>query len=418
MKALLFLLLKNVKLAQIAFAWIRGEDHPEIKKLGLPEFPLEQQEDKSIWIIQQICNLAEIASLPVLICFDQLDSAGSDSDSGDSPAEIIAKCIDQIYFQCSNVIIICCVITDTWREIEQMGSGIPDRVGQRSVNAKPPTAEQMIELVKIRLNWFYKNNNLNYHDYPDLYPFEENKIRNIASEAAGARSLMTWCGEEFEEVSSPPKEGGNNPVDRSIPPLVELTEKKEKKFLDTYQELLKRIRIPMKDDDQLAAIISCAMKMIPDGGTENVVITQVVAVANTLHDLHFTVSGYDSLNKRNIKIGIRVCETPNGNTFNAVIKRLLEYRKYEITRGCLIRSTPVPLNWRVGKQLEQQLVTQQGGEVVILKKEQIKPLVALHKIYEEANNYGFEKEEVTNFVKALRLAADNLLISEILSAPV
>ncbi len=237
LRALLFLLLKSVKSAQIAFAWIKGEDHPEIKKLGLPEFLIEQQEDKSIWIIQQICKLAEIASLPVLICFDQIDYAGNDNDSGDSGSQIIAKCIDKIYFQCSNVILICCVISDTWREIEQMGSGIPDRVGQRSVTAKPPTAEQIIELVKLRLDWFYKNNNLNSLDYPNLYPFNENKIRNVANQSAGVRSLMKWCAEEFEKVVIPP--------DKPDPPVT-LEDKKKKDFLEKYNELLSnQIDIPM-----------------------------------------------------------------------------------------------------------------------------------------------------------------------------
>ena len=38
LKALLFLLLKNAIIAQIALAWIKGEDNSEIKKIGLPEF--------------------------------------------------------------------------------------------------------------------------------------------------------------------------------------------------------------------------------------------------------------------------------------------------------------------------------------------------------------------------------------------
>ncbi|MEH2058839.1 MAG: hypothetical protein V7K97_22330 [Nostoc sp.] len=410
LRALLFLLLKSVKSAQIAFAWIKGEDHPEIKKLGLPEFLIDQQEDKSIWIIQQICKLAEIALLPVLICFDQIDYAGNDSDSGDSGSQIIAKCIDKIYFQCSNVILICCVISDTWREIEQMGSGIPDRVGQRSVTAKPPTAEQIIELVKLRLDWFYKNNNLNSLDYPNLYPFNENKIRNVANQSAGVRSLMKWCAEEFEKGVIPP--------DKPDPPGT-LEDKKKKDFLEKYNELLSnQIDIPIKDDDKLAAIISCAMKMIPDGGTENVVITKVDKISDASHDLHLTVSGYDSLHQRNIKIGIRVSEATNGKTFNAVMARLLDYKKHDITRGCLVRSTSVPKNWRVGNQLKDQLKKQQGGEVVVLKKNEIKPLVVIETIYDQAENYGFDKEEVTNFVKDLRLVANNLLICEILSAPV
>ena len=413
LRAILFLLLKNVKDAQIALAWIKGEDHSEIKKLGLPEFSVDLQEDKSIWMMQQICKLAEIASLPVLICFDQLDSAGTDNDSGDSPAQNVAKCIDQIYLKCTNVILICCVISDTWIQIEQMGSGIPDRVGQRSVRAKPPTTEQTIELVKLRLDWLYKENNLNSEDYPHLYPFEESKIRHIASESAGARSLMIWCADEFEKVIiQRPGTKGNDSVDPPTPP------DKKKQFLETYQELVKRIRIPMKDDDQLAAIILSAMTMIPNGGTENVVIQEVKKVSDATHDLHFIISGYDCLNICEVKIGVRICETTNGKTFNAVMTRLLNYDKYGLTRGCLIRSTDVPRSWKIGYALKEKLEQEQGGEVVVLKKNDIKPLVAIQKIYEQAEDYGFTKEEVTQFVKDLSLAADNLLICEILSAPV
>lgn len=405
LKALLFLLLKNAIIAQIALAWIKGEDNSEIKKIGLPEFLFAEKEDKSIWMMEQICKLAEIASLPVVICFDQLDSAGTDNDSGDSPAQSIAKCIDRIYFQCSNVILVCCVISDTWREIEQMGSGIPDRVGQRAVRAKPPTTEQTIELVKLRLNWFYKNNSLNAEDYPHLYPFEESKIKHIASESASARSLMKWCADEFEKIT------------QVIPPEDE-DKKKKKTFLEKYQELLKRIRIPMKDDDQLAAIITCAMNMIPNGGTANVVIQEVKKIADATHDLHFIISGYDCLHKCQIKIGVRICETTNGKTFNAVMTRLVNYDKYGLTRGCLIRSSDVPRSWKIGYALKEKLEKEQGGEVVVLKKNDIKPLVAIQKIYEQAEDYGFTKEEVTQFVKDLSLAADNLLICEILSAPV
>jgi Cdc6-like AAA superfamily ATPase len=398
LKALLFLLLKNAIIAQIALAWIKGEDNSEIKKIGLPEFLFAEKEDKSIWMMEQICKLAEIASLPVVICFDQLDSAGTDNDSGDSPAQSIAKCIDRIYFQCSNVILVCCVISDTWREIEQMGSGIPDRVGQRAVRAKPPTTEQTIELVKLRLNWFYKNNSLNAEDYPHLYPFEESKIKHIASESASARSLMTWCADEFEKV-----------ID---------DKKKKKTFLEKYDELIKQIQIPMKDDDQLAAIIFCAMTMILNGGTANVVIQEVKKIADATHDLHFIISGYDCLHKSQVKIGVRICETTNGKTFNAVMTRLVNYDKYGLTRGCLIRSTDVPRSWKIGYALKEKLEKEQGGEVVVLKKNDMKPLVAIQKIYEQSEDYGFTKEEIKQFVKDLGLAADNLLICEILSAPV
>ena len=160
------------------------------------------------------------------------------------------------------------------------------------------------------------------------------------------------------------------------------------------------------------------MNMIPGGGTANVVIQEVKTIADATHDLHFIISGYDCLHNNPVKIGVRICETTNGNTFNAVIKRLLDYDKYGITRGCLVRSTDVPRSWKTGYQLKEKLEKEKGGEVVVLKKNEIKPLAAIHTIYEQAKDYGFSQEEVTELVKELRLAADNLLICEILSPPV
>lgn len=405
LKAVLFLLFKTAQTAQIGRAWIQGIEHPNTKTAGLPEFSAQDQDARSIWIIQQICKVAGVALLPVLICFDQLDSAKASSDRGDSPAETVARCIDQIYFQCSNVITLCCVISDTWREIEQMGSGIPDRVGQWSVTTKPPTADQMLELVQLRLAWFHNKNSLHRDAYPPLYPFNEDEIRGIASKSAGVRSLMDWCADKFDSVKI---------SSRYQPP--------EKKFMENYNELLNRVAVPDKNDDKLAAIIACSMIMIPDVGTANLVITEVKYIEEPGHDLHLTIFGYDSLQQKEVKIGVRVCETTNGNTFNAVMRRLVNYDKYKITRGCLVRSTPIPLNWRAGKQLEHQLVNQQGGEVVILNspplKNQLKPLAAIQTIYEEAENYGFTNDEVSNFVRQLRLAADNALICKILSAPI
>lgn len=405
LKAVLFLLFKTAPIAQVGMAWIQGIEHPETRQRGLPEFSQQEQDAKSIWFIQQICKLASVALRPVVICFDQLDQPNVSADCGDSAAQIVASCIDKMYFQCSNVIILCCVMSDRWREIEQMGSGIPDRVGQWSESTKPPTAEQMIELVKLRLDWFYSEKHLNPDAYPFLYPFDENEIKGIASKGAGVRSLMKWCTEKFDSVE----------IGGSVAPSLNPEEKKRKEFSDAYNELLGRTSAPEQNDDQLAAIVACAMKMLPEEAIENLVIQKVESIKAKSHDLHLTISGSDSTQQKNVKIGVRICETQTAATFTAAMKKLLDYGKYGITRGCLVRSTPLPKSWKKAKELEQQLVNQQGGEVVVLKKDEINPLAAIHAMYEEAENYGFTKEEVSNLVKELKLAADNRLIREILS---
>jgi len=397
-KAVLFLIFKSDRRAQAALSWIKGEDSPDINELvRLPEYSAEQQEEKSVWMMEQICKLAEIALLPVLICFDQLDSAKPDIESGDSPAQTVARCIDRIYFKCSNVILLCCLIEDTWREIKDMGSGIPDRVDQWSVTANPPDFEQMKVLVQQRLDWFYQHKNLNSQDYPFLYPFKESQIRKIASERAGVRSLLEECAKKFDY-----------PVDDR--------ENRKKEFQSIYNELLQKIDIPMDDDDKLAAIIVCNMKMIPGGGTASVSSIQVETIDVASHDLHFTVCGYDFAHREKVKIGVRICETTNGQTFNAVMKRLLDDTKHNITRGCLVRSTDVPRNWKKGKELKEQLKNQRG-KVVKLNQDDIKPLAVLKIFYEEAEKHGFEKEEVINFVQELGWAAENQLICEIIRAP-
>ncbi|MGJ5675704.1 MAG: hypothetical protein ACR9NN_19160 [Nostochopsis sp.] len=402
LKAVLLSLLKNTKQARIAFSWIKGDGNLDTSEVGLPKVSVSQQETKSIWTIQQICKLAKVASLPVIICFDQLDSVEPDIESGDSPAQRIARCIDQIYSQCSNVILLCCVISDTWREIEHMGSGIPNRVSERSVTAKPPTVEQIIEIVKLRLNYFYKINNLNSNDYPPLYPFEENQINKIANEGAGVRSLLEECAKKFEP---------NQQLDAK--------DEKKKKFQDVYNELLNQVSIPINDDDKFATVIASTMRMIPDGGTQNVVVDRVESLDTLSHDLHLIIYGYDQLQNQEVRIGVRVCETNQSNTFNAVMKRLIKYENYQITRGCLVRSRPVPKSWKVGNQLKEQLEKHKGGEVVNdFKKDDVKPLFALEIFYLQAENYGFEKQELVNLIQEFKIVAENKLICEILSAPV
>lgn len=408
LKAALFLLLKTARLAQIGLAWIIGEeDFPGSSDACLPKFSSEQQEGRSIWMIQQICRFSEIASRPVLICFDQLDSAPTDNNSGDSPAVVIAKCIDQIYFQCSNVVLLCCAMQSMWNEIATSSAGgMADRVGQWKVITKPPTPDQLLDLVRLRLDWFLQQRNLNSNPYPDLFPFDADEVRKIASKKPSSRDFMKWCGEQFEAEQ-----------------VVRKTRKDE--FLETYNELLgRRTSIPMEDDDKLGSIIACAMKMLPSKGAANVAITNVHSFDSPSHGLHLVVSGHDSSQNKDVRIGIRVCQTKTPMTFNAVMKRLLDYETHQLTRGCLVRSSGVSQNWKVGNKLKAQLEKKQGGEIVIPKKDEIKPLVTLHKIYSEAGNKvdeslnGFTKAEVINLVQELELVANNSLVCEILSAPV
>lgn len=412
-KAVLFTLFKTTKAAQIGLAWLKGDDHPSIKGAGLPLYSPEQQDQKAIWIIQQVAKLAEVVYKPVVICFDELDSAGSDHHSGDSKAEVVARCIDRIYFQCSNVVLICCAISDTWREIEQMMGGIPDRVGQRSANTKPPTVEQMCELVKLRLLWFYQHNKLDASLYPSLFPLQEDKLKNLAREAVGTRTLFKECAKLFAEYQIP------DSPDPIVPPPPDRS--KQQEFFELYQDLLSKVRISknQKNDDALAEVIACGLQMVPPRAIENVKVSDVEFIdSNSPHDVHFVICGYDSSLQQNVRIGVRVSDTTTPATLKAVMTRLLDYKRYDLTRGCLVRLTPIPRNLKRGKELEAELVNSKSGEVVVIDDmNAVRSLIALERIYQQAEDYGFTQEELIQFAQNLELVADNPIISEILSAP-
>lgn len=200
---------------------------------------------------------------------------------------------------------------------------------------------------------------------------------------------MKWCAKEFEKTLDAPV-GQNN----------------KQEFVDIYQELLQRISLPDKDDDQIASVLETAMRISIGETISGVQIHDIETFNLPSHGLHFIVSAQDVLSQKEIRIGVRVCETKTARTFNAVMKRLVDFEKHHLTRGCLIRSSKLASSWKVGIQLKQQL-EETGGEVVTLNKDELKPLVALQRIYSEAGDLaasqnGLSKEEVTRFAKELR----------------
>jgi hypothetical protein len=423
LKAALFTIFRTGRISQIGLSWLKGEDHPLLRQVGLPDYSSEERAARSVWTIQQTCKLAELGNIVVVICFDQIEAYNPNLETGDGKAQVAAKCIDRIYFQCSNTVLLSCLINDTWLEIKHMGGGIPDRVGQRAVFTKPPTADQLVDLVQLRLAWFFQKSGLSLDNYPRLYPFSEDELRKVAEQSVSTRDFFQkWCAKKFTEFSPEILAKSNNSKSISSKEIggtdKNNSDQKKEEFLGLYEQILGKVNPRNIGDEKTAQILALAFQMLPDASIDGVTVKEVSDVdAFSSHDLHLIISGHDSNHQKDIKIGVRVCETTVGKTFNAAMKRLLDYDKYGLTRGCLVRSTPIPPSWKKGTELKQQLVEQQGGEVVVLKKEEFKPLAAIERIYQQAQDYGFDHEELLAIVKDLGWVAKNPLIREILSAP-
>ncbi|MGH7998964.1 MAG: ATP-binding protein, partial [Brasilonema sp.] len=104
----------------------------------------------------------------------------------------------------------------------------------------------------------------------------------------------------------------------------------------------------------------------------------------------------------------------------AGLKRLNDYEKFDLTRGCLVRSKSKIEQMKKNSEaykLLNQLISEKGGENVDLIEEQIRPLIAVRAVCKKCRNYKLTEEQVFDFISQKQLTFDNLLLREILSNP-
>jgi hypothetical protein len=131
--------------------------------------------------------------------------------------------------------------------------------------------------------------------------------------------------------------------------------------------------------------------------------------------LHFRITAEE--NGKTIKIGVAAILNATGKFVGAALKRLIEYKKFDFTRGCLIRSYQIARGAAVPQECVRKLLKDQGGEWVVLLEEHIKPLLALGLIQNKLENYDLTIEQLWDFTNQNRIVVDNPLIREILSDP-
>jgi hypothetical protein len=145
-------------------------------------------------------------------------------------------------------------------------------------------------------------------------------------------------------------------------------------------------------------------------------ITQVKTKAVDKGYIDFKIVGKE--NGKDVKIGVAFLQDSGGRFVQATLKRLIEYKTFDLTRGCLVRSKAIGRNATKAKQyLDQLLSPALGGEWVLLKSEDIKPLLAILFVWRGRDDYELSEEEIIDFIVQKQIAIDNYLICEILSDP-
>lgn len=412
--------------ASFAREWLSGDElaQSNADSLGLPN-PSKTNQDReaeALKNIQQILNLVSYYN-PVVICFDEIDVKNTFSEDGLPTELVIADLVKRLHDTLEHselsrgVVIITVMLPVTWtQKINEIQDGTPDRVskytGRKPIDLKYIDSDFLVELATLWLNDFYTIRNL----LPPhkLYPFEEISLREYGKGRPTVREALKWCAENFKVKGNIlPKE----PFDRFE---LALKIEREEDILDYLDE---------KNNSLIADVLRFAFQtlkgQILDGETstgerlEELLIEDIVEIEPKSKNqgwINFKIIGKEK--DKIFKIGVTVLQYSHGKAVRAGIMRLIEYKTFDITRGCLVRSKTqekkILKRWDSYIYLKE-LVEELGGEYVDLRNEEIRPLMHLYSVYQKRQNYQLNEEQLLKFSQ--KITRSNALLLEILSDP-
>ena len=398
--------------APFAINWLSGKDLAQFKadELGLPNPSKTSQdrESEALNTVRQLLNLVSSYN-PVIVCFDEIDVINDSSDDGFTTPQIIADLVKRLYDTIhqseidQGVVFLTVMLPDTWtKKVNLMPGGTPDRVSkytQRNpIDLKYIGGDSIVELVTLWLKGFYETRNLTPPD--PVYPFKESQLREFGKGKPTVREALTWCAENFKVY---------------MPPLPE--DSSERFELALKRELEADLGDYLENNSLIADALGFGFQRLKGQKLEEVTIEDVTEVkpkADNRGWINFKVIGTE--NGKVVKIGVAVIQS----SLVAGLRRLIEYQTFDLTRGCLIRSKSkieqTKKNSEAHKLLDH-LILKKCGELVDLIEEQIRPLLAVHSVYQKRGDYDLTEEQVFDFISQKQLTFNNPLLREILSNP-
>ena len=222
-------------------------------------------------------------------------------------------------------------------------------------------------------------------------PFKQSDIEAFLDSGPTPRQLWNWCAKKWPDEVTPPL------------PLQEI--------FNTYQSQVDESLF--KDDSRIADLLELSFNVVKGETIENVIVHQIKKMPRVAK-FQLLLTGIE--NHESVNIGIGVCQGPAARV-GAMVRKLLKYQHFALTRGCFIRSKELKLSPHImAFQNIQQLVNDQDGEYVDLIDHQLFELDALF----QSLNF-FDENDITltpqdeEFKR--KILTQNGLIKEILSAP-
>ncbi|CAC5343030.1 MULTISPECIES: hypothetical protein [Planktothrix] len=391
--------------AMYATYWLSGMELAErqAQDMGLPNFKTGEKEVESFKTTCQILNLVSEYKIPV-ICFDELDAPLFDELTGFSLPQIIASFAKDLFNNIKRGLFVLAMYEPTWlQDVKslQQAEAVIHRIANYPQLGKPIylnylKPDDIIALVSQWLKEFYAQHQV-VPPHP-LYPFTEAQLIELGKQRPMTRDVLSWCASHWK------KDKIDSPANLVKPA-----------FENELAEIEQKITDLLEDSDKLAETLAFSFEQIIGKTIENVKVESIQRFKQNACYLHFKINGIE--NGQPVKIGLAVIQQSGGAIVQAILKQLGDYKKFDLTRGCLVRSKKIGSNARSAQKYLKELQDEKGGEWVRLPKEDIKPLLAIYAVYKNQESYGVKPEQIFDFIEKSELVLKNPIICEILSDP-
>lgn len=398
--------------ANYATYWLSGLElsQAQAEAMGLPNPTIKDREAEALSTVRQIFYITSDYRIPV-ICFDELDIIDVD-ENGFTAAQVIANLAKDLYNNLKCGVLLLAMYPETWRDQVKalpQAEAVIDRLTSERYDRQPIilnylNSEDIVAIVSQWLKEFYEDNKQT-PPYP-LYPFDEDKLRQLGKGKPTIRSVLKWCADNFL-VDILGKSDDSDPIDKIHP--VEPVFKNELANVDAS------IEIHLNDEGAISDALWFGFYNLIGETVEGVKIEDVGRFQVTPCYLDFKISG--TKDGEPVKIGVAINQQSGGIGVQATLKQLIDYTRFNLTRGCLIRSKKIGTNATRARTYLKELLYEKGGEWVLLQCKNINPLIASFFVYANCDTYGLSQEQICDFIKQKQLAINNPLIREILSDP-
>ncbi|MGL5508038.1 MAG: hypothetical protein ACRC2J_12955, partial [Microcoleaceae cyanobacterium] len=307
----------------------------------------------------------------------------------------------------------------TWQdEIKGLtqAEAVQDRIADYPQQREPLAlnnlnGDQILALIGTWLNNFYQKHMI---DPPHiLYPFQEDQLRDFGKERPLVRDVLQWCSKYWDSLRDPQDQTENQVIENNASKennLVKIA------FASELKEVNSKIDSLIDDNQVISDALGFCFYHLVGETIDHFKIEKIELLPKS--KLCFKIIGLD--NDVPITIGVAVAQHSNMQSLGSVLKQLVDYQKYQFTRGCLVRSKDTSPGARGVKQQLDVLLNEKGGEWVSFQEEhisQISQIIALRELYQNRQDYELTEEQIWQFATQEKIITENYLVKEILSAP-